>query len=354
MARRVRAESVPPLARCSETPAVKLVLHPAVEPERLQRIIAAAGSMSIVNAGTADEAAKHMSDTDAFFGKITPKLLSRASCLRWVQAPTVSLEHYVFPELVEHPCVLTNMRGLFSDVIADQVLGYLVCFARNLHRYILQQARGVWAPIGGEAGRVDFASGPGVVNAIDRAHLHLSDQTLGIVGLGSIGSEIARRGRAFGMRVVAVDPQPRLVEGVEVVWPVEQLDRLLETSDFVVIAAPHTPQTERLFRRPQLQRMKRGAYLINIGRGAIVSLADLVAALQADEIAGCALDVFETEPLPADSPLWKMGERVILTPHIVGYSPRIAERHLAVLEENIRRFTRGEPLVNVVDKAAWF
>src|SRR6476660_3280737 len=133
----------------------------------------------------------HMADADAFFGKLTPELLAAATRLRWVQAPTVSLEHYVFPGLAEHPCVLTNMRGLFSDVIADQVLGYVVCFARNLHRYVLQQARGLWAPVGGEGERVSFATGPGVVNAIDRAHLHLADATLGVVGLGAIGAEVA-------------------------------------------------------------------------------------------------------------------------------------------------------------------
>src|SRR5262249_2703075 len=132
------------------------------------------------------------------------------------------------------------------------------------------------------------------------------------------------------------------------------LPELLAGSDYVVIAAPHTPQTEKMFRRPQFQQMKRTGFLINIGRGAIVDLADLTAALQAGELAGAALDVFETEPLPAEHPLWKMGERVILTPHVAGYSPRIAERHLGVLLDNLRRFVHGQPLRNVVNKALWF
>jgi phosphoglycerate dehydrogenase-like enzyme len=334
---------------------MKLVIHPPVETERLEKIRAAAGPMEVVNASSESEAQSHMADADAFFGKITPALLADAGRLRWVQAPTASLEHYLFAALVEHPCVLTNMRGLFSDVIADQVLGYIVCFARNLHRYILQQARGVWAPVGGEGARVALTVGPGVVNAIDQAHLPLGDATVGIVGLGAIGTEIARRALAFHMRVVAVDPvQTSAPPGVEAVGPVERLPDLLSISDFVVIAAPHTPQTAKMFRRKQFQQMKRSAYLINIGRGAIVDLADLVLALQAGEIAGAALDVFETEPLPADSPLWQMGERVILTPHVAGYSPRIAERHLATLLENVRRFVRNEILSNVVDKGRWF
>ena len=332
-----------------------IVLYPPVEPDRLARITEAAGSMRVVNAADEAGAAAAMPDADAFFGKITPPLLAVARRLRWVQAPTASLEHYLFPELTAHACVLTNMRGLFSDVIADQVLGYVLCFARNLHRYILQQAAGRWAPVGGEGGRVSFATGPGVVNPIDRAHLHLADGTLGVVGLGAIGAEVARRALAFGMRVLAVDPvRTEVPAGVAALWRPERLTDLLGESDFVVVAAPHTPETERLFRRPLFQRMKKTAYFINVGRGAVVDLADLTAALEADELAGAALDVFEKEPLPADHPLWRLGDRVILTPHVAGYSPRIAERHLALLLDNVGRFRRGEPLRNVVDKARWF
>jgi phosphoglycerate dehydrogenase-like enzyme len=140
---------------------------------------------------------------------------------------------------------------------------------------------------------------------------------------------------------------------VDQLWRPDRLPDLLGESDFVVIAAPHTPETERLFRRPLFQQMKRTAYLINIGRGVIVDLADLVAALRAGEIAGAGLDVFETEPLPADHPLWGM-ENVIITPHVAGCSPRIAERHLGVVLDNVRRFARGEPLVNVADKSRWY
>jgi phosphoglycerate dehydrogenase-like enzyme len=334
---------------------MKLVIHPPVEPERLDRIVAAAGPMAVANADDESHALCHMRDTDAFFGKITPRLLAGTPKLRWVQAPTASLEHYLFPELAAHPCVLTNMRGLFSDVIADQVMGYVICFARNLHVYVLQAAAGRWAPVGGEGARVGFASGPGTVGDIDRAHRHLADATLGVVGLGAIGREVARRAAAFGMRVIALDPRPvdRPPE-VAALWPVEELPRLLGESDFVVIAAPHTPQSAAMFRRAQFQQMKRDAYLINVGRGAIVVLEDLVAALEVGEIAGAALDVFETEPLPPDHALWRMPGQVILTPHVAGYSPRIAGRHLETLLDNVGRFVRGEPLLNIVDKERWY
>jgi phosphoglycerate dehydrogenase-like enzyme len=298
---------------------MKLVIHPPVEPPRLAPITEAAGGMAVVNAADEADALRHMPEADAFFGKITPPLLAAAERLRWVQSPTASLEHYLFPELAAHPCVLTNMRGLFSDVIADQVLGYVLCFARNLHLYVRQQMNARWAPVGGEAERVPFSTGPGVVNAIDRAHRHLGDQTLGVVGLGGIGGEVARRGLAFGMRVLAVDPvRTEAPPGVKALWPVERLPGLLAESDFVVIAAPHTPRTAKMFRREQFRQMKPSAYLINVGRGAIVDPADLTAAIQAGEIAGAALDVFETEPLPADHPLWGMGDKVILTPHVAG------------------------------------
>ncbi|HVX11179.1 MAG TPA: D-2-hydroxyacid dehydrogenase [Pirellulales bacterium] len=333
---------------------MKLVIHPPIENDRLEKIVAAAGPMEVVNAS--DERAAHeaIADADAFFGKLTPALLAAANRLRWVQSPTASLEHYLFPELVAHPLTLTNMRGLFSDVIADHVMGYIICFARNFHHYIRQQADACWAPIGGEATRANFISGPGVESAIDRAHRHLADATLGIVGLGQIGAEIARRGLAFGMRVLAVDPiRTEPPSGIAALWPVVRLPELLAESDFVVIAAPHTPETEKMFRHRQFQQMRPSAYLINIGRGAIVDLADLTAALTHGELAGAGLDVFETEPLPADHPLWRM-PNVIITPHVAGTSPRIAERHLGVLLDNVSRFSRGEPLVNVVDKTRWF
>jgi phosphoglycerate dehydrogenase-like enzyme len=153
---------------------------------------------------------------------------------------------------------------------------------------------------------------------------------------------------------LAVDPvQTEVPPGVESLWRLDRLPDLLGQSDFVAVAAPHTPETRKMFRRQQFQQMKRSAYFINIGRGATVDLADLTAALEAKEIAGAGLDVFEIEPLPPDHPLWGM-ENVIITPHIAGNSPRIAERHLGILLENIRRFRSGEPLKNVVNKAMWF
>jgi phosphoglycerate dehydrogenase-like enzyme len=246
------------------------------------------------------------------------------------------------------------MRGLFSDVIADHVMAYVTCIARNLHRYLRQQLEARWEPIGGESARAGFTSGPGHVSDIDRAHRHLPDCTLGVVGAGHIGREICRRAAAFGMTLLAVDPDYREIPGVlEDVWMPDRLPDLLAGSDFVVIAAPHTPETEKLFRAAQFAQMKDTAWLINIGRGVIVDLADLTDALRTNTIAGAALDVFEIEPLPAGHPLWRM-ENAIITPHVAAASPRIAERHLETLLENVRRFVRGEPPATLVDKRRWY
>ncbi len=333
---------------------MKLVLFPPVDDRRLALIREAARPMTVVNAHDEHAALAEIADADAFFGKITAPLLAEAKQLRWVQTATASLEHYMFDALVEHPCRLSNMRGLFSDVIADHVMGFVLTFARNLHLYRDQQKARHWEPIGGEEGRSDFVAGPSFVSEIDRRHLHLSDCTLGVVGVGHIGSEICRRAQSFGMRILGVDPVRREIpDVVPQVWPTDRLFDLLRQSDFVVIAAPHTPETYKLFRRDKFEAMKNTAYLINIGRGAIVDLADLIDALEAKQIAGAALDVFEKEPLPADSPLWAM-PNVLITPHVAAASTHIAERHTQTLLENIRLFVAGKDPATLVDKRKWF
>lgn len=333
---------------------MKFLIYPSIDAERLKRVMDAAGDMQVVNVNSDQEAINEIADADGFFGKLTPELLANAQKLRWVQCPTASLEHYVFPELVQHACTLTNMRGLFSDVIAEHVFSYILCFSRNLHVYFRRQLDSHWESLGGEPQETNFMTGPCYVTARDRTHLHLSDCTLGIVGLGNIGAEIAQRGLAFGMRVVAVDPcREQPPAGVAALWKPEQLGELLSHSDFVVVAAPHTPETEGLFDYAQFAAMKPTAYFINIGRGVIVKLDGLLQALEDSKIAGAALDVFEVEPLPSDHPLWQRSD-VIITPHVAACSPRIAERHLEVLLDNVARFAKGESLRNVASKEQWF
>jgi len=315
-----------------------MVLFPPLPNEEARALMDAAGdALSVVNA--ADEQAARLalsSGAVAFYGRITPGLLESATAaLRWVQTPMAGLEKYVFPELVAHPLTLTNMRGVYNDHIADHAWMFVLALARGLHVYARRQARREWNDKGVPA-------------------VHLADATLGIIGLGGIGEEVARRGRVAGMRVLAVDPRRSdKPDAVDELFGPNRVNDLLSRSDFVVICAPHTPQTEKMIRMPQLETMKRTAYLVNIGRGVIVDLADLTEALMDGVIAGAGLDVFETEPLPPSHPLWTM-ENVLLKPHTAGHAPHTAERRLAVVSENVRRFVSGEPLQNVVDKANWF
>ena len=331
---------------------MKLVISPPVSAERLEKILAAAAPMQVVNTRDEAHAAVEIADADALFGYLTPKLLAAARKLRWAQSPTASMEKYLYPELVASPIIVTNMRGIFSDVIADHVFGFILGFAKNFHIYMRQQIRGEWRMLGRDPGELPGYGGPGEVHPSDCAAITLADCTLAVIGLGGIGAETARRGLAFGMRVLGVDPVAKSAPDGATLYRPAQLPEVLAQSDFVVIAAPHTPETYKLFNRERIRQMKKTAYLINIGRGVIVDLADLTAALQTGEIAGAGLDVYEIEPLPKEHPLWKM-ENVILTPHCAAASPRVPERHLQTLLDNLRRFVAGQPLLNVVDKKMW-
>jgi phosphoglycerate dehydrogenase-like enzyme len=331
---------------------MKLTIFPPVLNARLEKICAAAAPMTVVQAETEAEAIAAIADADALFGYLTPAMLKAAQRLVWAQSPTASMEKYLYPELVAAPVIVTNMRGIFSDVIADHVCGFILCFAKNFHIYIRQQLQSHWQMLGRPAQELPGYGGPGEVHPSDCAALTLADSTLGVVGLGGIGQETAKRGLAFGMRVLAVDPKATEAPSGVTVWQPQRLDEMLGQSDFVVIAAPHTPQTYKLFNRERIRRMKRSAYLINVGRGVVVDLAALTAALQAGEIAGAGLDVFEIEPLPVGHPLWQM-PNVIITPHCAAASPRVPERHLETLLDNLRRFVNKQPLRNVVDKKMW-
>jgi len=333
---------------------MKLVIHPKIDTRRLNLLVSVSEELNVINAESYQVALLEIREANGFYGKITPELLATSTCLQWIQSPTASLEHYIFPELVRHSCTLTNMQGLFYDVIADHVLMYILMFCRQMPHYTRQQLQSNWAPLGGEDTRSDFSVGPGMVTAMDLAHSQLADMTVGLIGLGSIGAEIASHCIKLGMRVSGVDPYcDTPPEGVEFMHGDDGLEQLLGKSDFVIIAAPHTPETVGMFDSKRFSQMQDTAYLINIGRGAIVPLNDLRQALETGQIQGAALDVMESEPLGVDDSLWKH-PNVIITPHVAACSKRVAERHLETLLENVKRFTNHKPLLNVVNKARWF
>ncbi len=307
--------------------AVKMVFWPGLSDDVMRRIQAL--DVRIAVATSEAEALIEMEDADAFYGKMTPALLKAGQKLRWIQATSAGLDDYFFPELRTSSVAITNLRGIYSDVIADHVFGFILSFARGMHIYTRRQVDGKWT------------KGADVV--------HLAGTTLGIIGLGGIGLEVAKRGHAFGMHVVAVDPAPKdQPDYVQRILTPGQLPDLLKASDFVVICVPHTGETEYMIDADAFEKMKSSAFLINIGRGKVVDLEALTVALQKGKIAGAGLDVFETEPLPEGHALWKM-EQVMITPHVAGISPVVPERRKDVIVENVRRFVTGERLLNVVD-----
>jgi phosphoglycerate dehydrogenase-like enzyme len=294
--------------------------------------------LDVVVAESDQDASREMVDADAAFGTLSPALLQRASKLRWLQAPAIAPPAgYYYPELVAHPVVVTNFRGIFNEHIAAHIMAFVLAFARGLHHYIPRQLHHQWAP-----------------DALDTGVVYLPESTALIVGVGGIGAEAAKLCTAFGMRVIGTDARRDDVpQGVGELHPPEALDELLPRADFVILTIPHTPETEGLMNAARFGRMKQGAFFINIGRGKTTRLADLVAALTEGRIAGAALDVFEEEPLPPGHALWD-APNVLLTPHTAGYGPYLDDRRQAIIVNNAKRFVRGEPLINVVDKAHWF
>jgi len=313
-----------------------LVLWPPLPPHWVTAIREGAANTPVVTPANEDEARVAAAEAEGWIGRLTPDLLEHAPCLRWLQAPSISLESVVFPDLAASDVLITNMRHIYDDLIATHVAALFLALCRDLARLARRQAEKVW-----------LAESAVQVRAPE-------DMTALILGLGGIGAETARRLAVFGPRIIGVDPKvTTLPPGVAAVHAPDQLPMLLPDADAVIICAPLTPETTGLFGDALFARMRRGALFINIGRGKIVHLDALTRALQSGQVGGAALDVFETEPLPPAHPLWEM-ENVIITPHSAGYGPHTEARRLAVVVENVRRFVADQPLANIADKQRWY
>ena len=295
--------------------------------------------LEVIVPETREGAEQAIALAEGAFGTIPAALLPRAGHLRWLQAPQAAPPAgYYYPELIAHPVQITNFREIYNDHIAAHIMAFVLAFARGLQVYFPQQLRREWKPAPRD----------------DDTIVHLPEATALIVGVGGIGAEAARLAAAFGIKVIGIDERRTdKPEGVAEMHRAAALDSLLPRADFVILTVPHTPETEGFFNRARFQRMKKSAFFINIGRGKTTRLDDLVAALEAKEIAGAALDVYEIEPLPASHPLWTT-PNVLLTPHTAGHGPYLDDRRLEVLIDNAKRFVAGAPLRNLVDKARWF
>lgn len=265
--------------------------------------------------------------TWGFNREITPEFLERMPSLKWVHTLSAGVERIPVDVLAEKRITLTNTRGIHGIPISETVYGMMLAFSRGLHILRDQQRERVWKRVPGD---------------------ELWGKTLGIVGLGSIGREIARRAGVFGMRVIGIKAAPRPLEGVEKVYDPSGLPEVLKQSDYVVLSAPLLESTYHLIGEKQLKMMKPTAVLINIARGDLVDEAAVLKALNSGVIRGYGSDVFEVEPLPEASPLYGH-PNVIISPHQSGLSPMYMPRAIELFAENLKRFARGEQLLNEVD-----
>lgn len=261
---------------------------------------------------------------------------SSGESLRWVHTGTAGIGSLLYPEMLASDVILTNSAGVHAPAMAETVIAMILHFARGLDIAVRAQQHREWVAASFEDGR---------------STREIAGATVGIVGFGGIGREVARRARTLGMRVVALRRSPAPApEGVEMLSGERALDTLLASSDYVVLTAPATPETRGMIGARQLDLIRRGAVLINVSRGDL--LADesaLAAALSDGRLRGAGLDVFREEPLPATSPLWDL-PNVLITPHVSATTDRFWIRETELILENIRRYVRGERLLNVVDK----
>lgn len=260
-------------------------------------------------------------------------ILAAAPRLRWLHQRGAGIDRIVGPALRASDVVVTNGSGNHAPNIAEHLLALMLAFARQLPGLIRAQQASRWETPA--AGRL----------------FELSGQTLAVIGVGAIGSALARRAAGLGLKVIGVRRSDgrEVPAGVERMFGIDRLDDALALADHVAIALPLTAETRGLFSTPRLARMKPGAYLYNVGRGAIIDHAALLAALRSGHLAGAGLDVTEPEPLPPESPLWQE-PGVIITAHSSGLTPRSYERYERLLLDNLGRWVRGEALLNVVDK----
>jgi phosphoglycerate dehydrogenase-like enzyme len=287
-----------------------LTIHPAIKEEEIGDFI-----------GKAEILLTH---------RISDDSMKKALKLQWIQATTTGVDYLVNLPSLRKEVLLTSTRGIHGPQMSEMAILLMLALSRNLPRVIQNQARRVWDRWPGKL---------------------LYQKKAGIVGLGAVGKEIAKKCKAFGMTVYGVATRKREVEGVDHSYGPEGLLQVLEVVDYLILVVPNTPWTSKMIGEKELSLMKPTAYLINIARGEIVDEEALVHALKSGKIAGAALDVFNTEPLPEDHPFWEL-ENLILTPHLGGMNENYVAQVLSIFEENLRRFLRGERdnLINRVER----
>jgi phosphoglycerate dehydrogenase-like enzyme len=275
-------------------------------------------------------------DADAYIGEITSAEVRAGKNLKWVGVMSAGVERVLFPadgtsDLRDSNIILTNNKIVQGPEIADHALAMLLMLSRNLYVLYKNDQQQIWNP----------RSFHGI---------ELRGKTAVVIGVGGIGTQIALRANAFGMTVIGVDREDKpFLPFVERFVKPDQLDSVLPQADVVFTSVPDTPQSRKMMGASQFALMKKNSYFIAVSRGKIYDMGGLVKALDEKRLAGAGVDVTDPEPLPKDHALWKF-ENAIITPHIAGRSDRDAERMVGTIQENIRRFVAGKPMINVVDK----
>jgi phosphoglycerate dehydrogenase-like enzyme len=306
---------------------MNILLRAGISPENLEQLRAISPQV------TASRDVP-LAAANAVLGNVSSDEVAAAKNLRWVQCPSAGVEHCPLQEYLARDIILTNGQGCYAPEIAEHAFGLLFSLTREIGPQTKKMRERKWGS--------------------DKRPVELRGMTMGIVGLGGIGREVARRAKAMDLKVIAVDAEPMLPERFAMVDDVQLVDTglksLLERSDIVVLCCPSTPKSRGMIGAEQFSQMKRGAYLVNVARGKLVQTDALMEALRSGQIAGAGLDVTDPEPLPADHALWEQ-DNVIITSHIAGQSQFSWPRVERVFTENAQRFARGLPMLNVVDKA---
>ena len=310
---------------------MKILINTEITSEHRQQIEAVSEQLHIIEAQNSAEALRNIGDTDVVFGGFNRTLFENAKQLKWVQVLSAGVDGLLFPEFVQSDVVLTSAKGFVGPHLADQAWALILGLLRGIGRSVRERT---WD------NRM----------SIRLATWELSERTLGIVGLGGTGIDVARRAQGFDMRTIAVDPET--VEApsfVHEVWQMNRFHELLAQSDVVAICAPLTPETHGMFDDAAFQAMQSHALLVNVTRGKIIDGPALLRAMKNGSIGGAGLDVTPEEPLPTDSPLWDM-PNVIITPHVAGGSPIRLDRTVGLFCDNLERTLVGKPLLSIIDK----
>jgi phosphoglycerate dehydrogenase-like enzyme len=304
---------------------------------QVERIAAALPDVDVIDARTDEERRRAFPDADVVLTfRITQEEALSARRLRWIQSTAVGVAELLVPQIVSSPVVVTNVRGVHSEAIAEHAIALALAVRRRLHVAAARQATRTWAQVELQETRLPS----------------LAQSRLLVIGLGEIGSRVAAMAAGLGMRVTGVrrrPDQPRPA-GVETVVTPERLLEVLATADVIVLAAPRTADTRAMLGPEEFAVMRPSAVLVNVARGRLVDDAALVAALERGQIAGAGLDAFTREPLPEDHPLWRL-PNVLMTPHVAPFGGDYWRAAIDLFLDNVARFRRGEPLLNVVDKA---